>query len=118
MPAKIAMKRQPSCRMGTKKFASIGSVDLGQAEGLSRIDQIGIADLILVGLEDGGEAPTFAVMRAGDVPEIVAGHGLLAFELHLQPRDRLAVLRQPVDAQSMLAGVDRLAGRQPPATVG
>src|SRR5262245_2341066 len=43
--AKAATKRQPSSRIGTKKFGSMRSVDLGQAEDLAGIDQIGIADL-------------------------------------------------------------------------
>src|SRR5579883_1842120 len=94
--AKIAMNRQPSCRMGTKKFASMGSVDLGKAEDLTGVDQVGVANLALVGVEDRRIAPAFAVVRAGDIPQIVAAHdmqaailarlGLLALELKFQDR--------------------------------
>src|SRR3990167_10479140 len=80
------MNRHPSARIGTKKLASMNalsvarrpSVDLGQAEDLARVYQIGVANLIFVGIEDLGVMPACAVMRARDVPQIVAPH-------HVQP---------------------------------
>jgi hypothetical protein len=45
---------------------------LRQDENLSRIDQVGIADLIAVGLVDHGVAYPVAVCRAADLPKVVA----------------------------------------------
>src|SRR5215470_14332924 len=70
--AKMAMKRQPSSRIGTKKLVNIPSVGLGQAEDLPGVDQVGIADLILVGAVDHGVMDTLAVVNACNVPEIVS----------------------------------------------
>src|SRR5476651_1678408 len=70
-PAKRAMKRHPSSRIGMKKLAST-SVYLGKAEILAGVYQIGVANLIFVGIEDDRVLQTLAIMSARDVPEIVA----------------------------------------------
>src|SRR5471030_2097919 len=70
-PAKMAMKRHPSSRIGMKKLAST-SVYLGKTEILAGVYQIGIANLIFVGIEDDRVLQAFAIVRTRDVPEIVA----------------------------------------------
>src|SRR5476651_781807 len=70
-PAKMAMKRHPSSRIGMKKLAST-SVYLGKAEILAGVYQIGIANLIFVRVEDDRVLQTLAIVSARDVPEIVA----------------------------------------------
>src|SRR5476649_2722769 len=140
MPAKIAMKRQPSSRTGIRKFASMNaplksarlpaaSVGLGQGEHLAGVYQIRVANLVFVGVKNDGVAQPLAIMGARDVPEIVAMDDMqppvvagdrdrfLPLEGDFQPRGRLAVAAQPIEPQDVLAGRDRFARREAPAPV-
>jgi hypothetical protein len=55
------------------------SVDLGQVEDLARIDQVRIADLILICAVDQGVLEAGTLVRPRNVPETVATHDNQAF---------------------------------------
>ena len=80
------------------------SVDLGQAEDLSGVYQIGILNLILVCGENDGVTPPRTIVRLRNVPEIVSLHDVQppavgardrrhdnALEWQFEARDGLAV---------------------------
>src|SRR5215470_7545983 len=128
MKAKMAMKRQPSSRIGTKKLASIQSVDLGDAEHLAWIDQIGIADLILVRAVDQNVVHAMAVVSARDVPQVVALHHHQpaplaggrhddALERQFETRHGSPVFGQAIEPELVFARSDGIGGLQTPASI-
>src|SRR5437762_6671092 len=101
--------------------ASLGRA-AGQFEDLSRIDQVGIADLTLVGFVDDSVAKTAAVGTVGDQPQaiarlhddrLIAGRHIHRFgprERRFDAGDNFAVWVDFVDPQAVKARCHEIIG--------
>jgi hypothetical protein len=94
----------------------VRSIGFGEAEDLARVDQVRVADLILIRAVDQGVLETGTIVRTRNVPETVATHDNQAFavargrrhgdalERQLEAGHGLAILGEPVEPKRVLAG--------------